>query len=93
MLRGEIPLELLSSKPTASQMFGDITAASGVPTPMSPKPAPPTPVPPSTDSKYEMTEKAGGFTREQYIDQGWTDEKLISEGMMLPPNGIKPSFG
>jgi len=33
-----------------------------------------------------MTEKAQGFTREQYHAQDWTDDKLIAEGMMFAPS-------
>lgn len=33
---------------------------------------------------HQMTEAANGFTRDQLLDEGWTDETLISAGMMLP---------
>jgi hypothetical protein len=53
--------------------------------------APPT-VPGQTTIPYQMTELARGATREAYIQQGWTDEMLIAQGLMLPPNGVQPSF-
>ena len=34
------------------------------------------------DPKYVMTEKAGGYSREQYLEKGWTDDMLVSTGMM-----------
>jgi hypothetical protein len=30
-----------------------------------------------------MTDKAEGFTRDQYIKMGWTDQQLIDQGYML----------
>lgn len=43
--------------------------------------APPAPVP--TPAGPQMTAKAGAFTYEQYRGQGWTDEQLRAQGMML----------
>lgn len=42
-----------------------------------PPAAPPAPVGP------QMTAKAGGFTRDQYVAQGWTDAQLREQGMMV----------
>ena len=42
-----------------------------------------------------MTEAAAGFTYEQYISSGWTDEQLVENGMMepLPPAVQVPAAG
>ena len=50
-------------------------AAPAAPAP-APAPAPAAPV-------YVMTQAAGGFTREQYAAQGWSDADLIAKGMMI----------
>lgn len=42
-------------------------------------PPPATPAAPA----YQMTAAAGGFTRDQYVAQGWTDAQLREKGMML----------
>ena len=34
--------------------------------------------------KYTMAAKADGATRQQFLDTGWTDEDLISEGYLIP---------
>lgn len=73
-------------------------AVPAVQQPAVPNMAPPSPMaPPSQPAQpqYVMTEKAQGMTREQLLanGQGWTDELLISNGLMLPPNGVTPSFG
>lgn len=64
--------------------------------PVAPAPAAPTPpVPPAAPPaapQYQMTAAANGATREQMHAAGWTDETLIAHGMMLPPNGVTPSF-
>lgn len=39
--------------------------------------------PPAAPAAPQMTPKAGGFTREQYHAQGWTDEQLRAQGMMV----------
>lgn len=103
---GEGPFGRLDNKPSAQQMFADVapggapqqpapTAAPGA-APGNPAPAP-APAPNAAPAapaapKYQMTEKAGAYTRDQYIASGWTDEQLIAQGMMLPPNGVTPSF-
>lgn len=70
--------------------------APSAPAAVTPPPAAPTPpVPPSAPPaapQYQMTAAANGATREQMIAVGWTDELLISNGMMLPPGGVQPSF-
>ena len=55
--------------------FMGVPAVPGVPMP-APAPAPAAPT-------YQMTAAAGGFTRDQYVAQGWTDEQLRAQGMML----------
>ena len=84
--KGNLPLESISSKPTASQMFADIKS--------SPVNVPPLPgSPPVVTAKYQMTEKANGSSRDDFKSQGWTDVQLIEQGYMLPPVGVTPSFG
>lgn len=98
MLTGEEgALGRLDSRPSVEEMFQGVAA--GAPTapptqpaataPAAPPPAPPA-APPAAPAapQFVMTEKAAGFTREQYHAQGWTDEALLDAGMM-----IKPSFG
>lgn len=46
-----------------------------------PMPAPASPAPQASPI-YEMTPKADGYTREQYLQTGWTDEQLIAQGYM-----------
>jgi len=77
---GAIPVESLSSKPTAETMFGNATQQAAGPGPN----AAPT---------YAMTAKAAGNTREQLIanGQGWSDELLISQGMMVAAAPATPS--
>lgn len=69
--------------------------AMALPTPMAvqpnpaflaPGPAPvgmPQPFVPPQPAAPQMTAKAGGFTYEQYRSQGWTDEALRTNGMMV----------
>lgn len=95
----------LDGKPSVDQMFANVgappVAATPPPAPpvaATPPPAPPappvaaTPPPAPPAPQYQMTAAAGGQTREAMIAVGWTDETLISNGMMLPPNGVTPSF-
>ena len=93
---GPIPTEALSSKPSAENMFADI-AGGAAPTPApnaTPAPTPATPPEPTPTAQYVMTERAQGMTRADLLTsgKGWTDELLISQGLMLPPGGVKPSF-
>jgi hypothetical protein len=72
---------------------GMMVAAAPSPSPTAPSPQAPSPAP-NAAPVYQMTDKAAGNTRDQLINngQGWTDELLISQGMMLPPGGVTPSF-
>lgn len=59
----------------------------GAPAAMPVTPASPAPAPAAqAQPQYTMTAKAGQFTREQYHQQGWTDEQLISHGFMQQSN-------
>lgn len=96
----------LDGKPSVDQMFanvGNATAAPAAPqapstvaAPPAPPVAPPAPpappAAPPAPPQYQMTAAANGATREQMHAAGWTDETLIANGMMLPPNGVTPSF-
>ncbi|SPL81340.1 Phage protein [Yersinia phage fEV-1] len=95
MLTGEEgELGRLDGRPTVEGMFGDV-AAGGAPSPaaapMAPA-APAAPVAPPAAPVHQMTAAANGLTREQYHAAGWSDEQLIQNGLMLPPNGVAPSF-
>ena len=139
---GNIPLELISSKPSIEEMYNNsidmsMSASPAVPklTPQSqyqmtvkatgmpredfiangwndemliqqgymmmlplapaapaPAPVPTPPTVPTVPVQYQMTVKANGMTREDFIANGWNDEMLIQQHYMLPPNGIMPSF-
>ncbi len=99
MLTGEEgELGRLDNKPTVEQMFAGLggapaatpaaTAPATIPgaapnqVPAAPTPAAPAPAAPQTPT-YTMTAAAGTFTREQYHAQGWTDEMLLQQGMMI----------
>lgn len=58
--------------------FLAMPGAAPAPAPLAPPPAAPAPV-----AGPQMTAKAGAFTYEQYIAQGWNDAALHSEGLML----------
>jgi len=85
----------LDNKPTAEQMFGNV-AATASQTMVAPQTAPAAPAPnappvapaPNAPPQYVMTEKAAGHTRDQLLanGQGWTDELLLSQGMMIDPS-------
>jgi hypothetical protein len=45
--------------------------------------APMAPMAPAAPAGPQMTAKAGAYTYEQFIQSGWTDEKLRAEGYML----------
>jgi len=81
---GDLPRESFSSKPTAEQMFSDVAVNSPSTVP--------SPAPPTASPVYQMTAKASGASRDQFVEQGWTDESLIKEGYMLSPIGVSPSF-
>lgn len=55
----------------------------GAPPPPTAPAAPPSPPAPPAGPTFTMTVKAGAFTREQYHSQGWTDDTLIANGMMV----------
>lgn len=59
-------------------------AAAAPPPPPPPAAAapPPPPPPPPAAPQFIMTAAAGGMTREAYLAAGWTDEQLISGGLM-----------
>lgn len=62
-------------------------AATGAPAAATAPTAPTAPAQPAapvvqTEKQYKMTAAAGDFTREQYHQSGWTDETLVSGGMM-----------
>lgn len=55
-------------------------------------PAAPTPPPaPVAVVEYELTEKAGAFTLEQYLGQGWSEEALIEDGYLRPKAQALPT--
>jgi len=93
----EPPMGRLDNKPTVEQMFAGVggvapapvTAAPVAAAPVAapaPAPAAPAPAPSAPAPQYLMTDKAQGFTREQYLAQNWTDEALIAQGMMIAPS-------
>lgn len=106
MLTGqEGALGRLDSRPTVDQMFGDVSG--GAPAPATPGAAPNAPQPPAAPQppqppqppaappaapQYQMTAAAAGISREEYHKAGWSDDLLIQNGYMLPPNGVTPSF-
>lgn len=106
MLTGEMSeLGRLDNKPSVEQMFANVNTpapASTPPnaiitpqpaaTPMAPPQASQPPAAPPSAPQYQMTPAANGTTREAYHKAGWTDEQLISHGLMLPPGGVMPSF-
>src|SRR5210317_937405 len=92
--KGALPVDAITAKPSAKTLFGDV--ANVKPSVSSPQdndlpPAPPAP-PVENKEQYQMTPKAEGRSREVFLDSGWSDEMLIREGYMLPPNGVTPSF-
>ena len=107
MFTGSVgPLGRLDGRPSVESMFS--TVATGAPAaapqqpaaPATPPPAPvaappqppvpPAPVAPSP--AHQMTAAANGVTYEAYKANGWSDEQLIQNGLMLPPGGVTPSF-
>lgn len=57
----------------------------GAPGAVPPMPSAAPAMPPAAPAapQFQMTAKAGGFTREQYNAQGWTDDKLVADGIMV----------
>lgn len=94
----------LDGKPSVDQMFANVDVGDATTTPSATSAAPqapaaPTPpgapVPPSAPPaapQFQMTPAANGTTREAYHAAGWSDEQLIANDLMLPPNGVQPSF-
>ena len=41
------------------------------------------PAPSAQPDEYTMTPKAEGYSRAQYLEMGWTDDQLISQGYMV----------
>lgn len=99
ILGEEGPLGRLDNKPSAEELFADIAGpGTGMPSPTPPAapnfmggapapPAPPAPpvapAPPAAGPSYTMTAKAAGVTREAYHAAGWTDEMLVSNGLLV----------
>ena len=98
MVTGEMGvLGRLDGKPSLETMFAGVNDTAGTqaaPQQVAPSPASPPPPAPNAEPQYVMTAKAAGNTRQQLLDngQGWTDELLLSQGMMTLPGGVKPSF-
>lgn len=96
--KGSIPMEALSSKPTAAQMFaGHQNANVQAPaaqqtaaTPPGPTPPPSAPpeTPPAPPFGPVMTDKAT-TSYEEYIAAGWTDQLLIQHGYMMAPTSFQ----
>lgn len=65
------------------------------PAPGAGAPPPPGPgavsAPPAPATAKQMTVQAT-TTYEEYIKAGWTDAALVQHGLMVPPNGVTPSF-
>jgi len=76
----------LSSKPDMRNVFAGAAPVPAAPVPAAPVPAAPVP------AARQMTPAAQGATYESMIAAGWTDEMLITNGMMLPPGGVTPAF-
>jgi len=93
MLTGEEgELGRLDGRPTVEGMFGDIAGGQTTTAAAPPPAATGAATPPPPAAAHQMTAAANGLTREQYHAAGWSDEQLIQNGMMLPPNGVAPSF-
>lgn len=86
----------IDGKPTTEQMFAGVNAPAPNTTAAAPAATPPAPatppIRPPVQPQYVMTAAANGATRDAMIAVGWTDETLISNGMMLPPAGVTTSF-
>lgn len=71
---GALPAEAGNLGETKSMQPVPVTPHTAILTPSIP--APPTP-------QHTMTSLANGYTRQQLLDAGWTDELLIQKGMMI----------
>ena len=83
-----------AGNPVPAAAGNPVPAAAGNPVPAAAGPGLPAGVQPDptflagptasvASNAYTMTPKANSYTREQYHASGWTDEKLIAEGMMV----------
>ena len=95
----------IDGRPTAEQMFGDVSQAApmpgvtAAPAPMAPAPvapvaapapmAPPVAPPPAAPAALQMTAKANGVTLEQYLATPGWTEDMLIEQGLA----IRPSFG
>ena len=86
--KGPIDPTLLSSRPDANSLFGDVANGAQTPATTQAPPGATTQPPPSI---HQMTAKANGDTYEDLIANKWTDDMLIAHGLMLPPTAT-PSF-
>lgn len=75
--------------PTAPQ---PVTPPPAAPAPAAPPQPPVPPAAPAPSAVHQMTAAANGVTYEAYKANGWSDEQLIQNGLMLPPGGVAPSF-
>ena len=97
----------LDNKPSAEQMFAHLGGGAAAPVmpgmapvmpvaapvmPVAAPVAPVMPVAPPVAPVHQMTAAAGGCSYEQMIAANWTDETLLSHGMMLPPGGVPTAF-
>lgn len=79
---GAAPLPVgAASMPTGGAMPPPLPAAVAAPAPVVPPPAPGFRMPPATPVRT-MLPPAGGASYEAMIAAGWTDELLVSQGMM-----------
>lgn len=93
---GPIPVDAISSTPSAEKMFGDIAGGATPTQTTAPTPAPNAPTPPvppvapvpAPAPQNIMTAKANGATYDAMIAAGWTDELLIQQGMMIAPSFV-----
>jgi len=88
---GAIPIDKLSSRQTAEQMFGGMAApVAAAPVAAAPVAAAPVAAAPVAAApvapQHIMTAAAQGATYEAMITAGWTDETLIAHGMMIQPS-------
>lgn len=99
---GEIPVDQLRTSAGAEEAFAGLlgeAAPRGTSTETEgfsevvapPRTVPAVPKPPTGLPVHQMTAKAEcGY--QDYRSAGWSDEQLISNGLMLPPGGVTPSF-
>lgn len=99
---GDIPVELLRSSAGAEEAFSGLlgeAAPRGVDAETegfseaipATRTVPAAPKPPTGLPVHQMT-SAAECSYQEYRNVGWSDEQLILNGLMLPPNGVTPSF-